>query len=170
MSETPSAEERDRRVLDLYERLIEIEQRLIPTGLHVFGRAPDDVESRDLLRMVASFDRPELGVRSLNELVAEGLGLREYSTLINQSTTSESILAQRPQIESIAREVIERCVNEADGAGAAMAAQLLAERASVPVDESAKVFALLARILAQLKTNHELEGLIRALRGDYVEP
>ena len=31
--------ERDLRVMQLYEQLLEIEQRLIPTGLHTFGRA-----------------------------------------------------------------------------------------------------------------------------------
>jgi len=33
---TETAKDRDRRVLDLYEQVLEIEQRLIPTGLHVF--------------------------------------------------------------------------------------------------------------------------------------
>ena len=68
-------EERDRRVLELYEQVLEVEQRLIPTGLHVFGLAPDDEQCADMLRMVASFDRPEAGARSLPALVAEGLGL-----------------------------------------------------------------------------------------------
>jgi cobalamin biosynthesis Mg chelatase CobN len=47
--ETPlsrlTSEERDSRVLALYERVVEIEQRLIPTGLHVFGRASTEGES-----------------------------------------------------------------------------------------------------------------------------
>ena len=46
----------------LSEQLIEIEQRLIPTGLHAFGRAAEQQERADLLRMVVSFDRPEQGV------------------------------------------------------------------------------------------------------------
>ena len=46
--------ERDARVMRLYEQLVEIEQRLIPTGLHVFGRASELQEKADLLRMVAS--------------------------------------------------------------------------------------------------------------------
>jgi len=58
------SEERDRRVLELWERVVEIEERLIPTGLHVFGRALEGRECADLLRMVASFDRPESGARA----------------------------------------------------------------------------------------------------------
>ena len=53
--------ERDRRVLELYDQLVEIEERLIPTGLHVFGQPGAAAERADMLRMVASFDRPEAG-------------------------------------------------------------------------------------------------------------
>ncbi|MGH9932289.1 MAG: cobaltochelatase subunit CobN, partial [Pyrinomonadaceae bacterium] len=66
--------ERDARVMALCDELIEIEQRLIPTGLHVFGRAAELQEKADLLRMVASFDRPEHGARALPTLVADALG------------------------------------------------------------------------------------------------
>src|SRR5882724_7052452 len=64
--------DRDGRVLQLYEQLLEIEQRLIPTGLHIFGRPSVAAEKIDLLKAVAAFDRPEVGVRSLPDLVAEG--------------------------------------------------------------------------------------------------
>jgi len=57
----------DAKVFALYEQLLEIEQRLIPTGLHVFGRASSAGEKTDLLKMIASFDRPEAGTRALPE-------------------------------------------------------------------------------------------------------
>jgi cobalamin biosynthesis Mg chelatase CobN len=41
MNPKENESERDQRVLRLYEQLVEIEQRLIPTGLHVFGRAAE---------------------------------------------------------------------------------------------------------------------------------
>ena len=70
-------DERDAKVFALYEQLVEIEQRLIPTGLHVFGRASSAGEKIDLLKMIASFDRPEAGVRALPEdLVDEAV--REF--------------------------------------------------------------------------------------------
>ena len=53
--------------MQLCEQLTEIEQRLIPTGLHIFGRAAELQEKADLLRMVASFDRPEHGARCAAE-------------------------------------------------------------------------------------------------------
>src|SRR5258708_36457516 len=49
-----SLSDQDHQVSRLSEQLVEIEQRLIPTGLHVFGRAAELKEKADLLRMVAS--------------------------------------------------------------------------------------------------------------------
>lgn len=160
-------DERDRRVLDLYDKVLEIEQRLIPTGLHVFGRAPGDTEIIDLLSMVASFDRPEMGIRSLPDLIAEGLGFGGYSNLLEQSALSEARLAEREQVEAITREAITRFVADA-GDGAAI--DLLAKRAAVSYEWSSRVFAMLARIRKQLETNRELDGLMCALRAEYVEP
>src|SRR6266446_4591392 len=82
--------ERDARVTRLYERLVEIEERLIPTGLHVFGRAAELQEKADLLRMVASFDRPEHGARALPRLVTEALRIDSYDELLKETTISES--------------------------------------------------------------------------------
>src|ERR1041385_2950623 len=70
---TPS-EKRDARVMQLYEELLELEEGLLPTGLHILGRPSQCSEKTDLLRMVASFDRPEFGARSLPDVVAESMG------------------------------------------------------------------------------------------------
>src|SRR2546422_9680559 len=89
MKEKHSPSDRDARVLRLYEQLVEIEQRLIPTGLHVFGRASELQEKADLLRMVASFDRPEHGACALPRLVAAGLGVQCYNELLQETSTRE---------------------------------------------------------------------------------
>lgn len=118
-------DDRDRRVLDLYERVLEIEQRLIPTGLHIFGQSPDDPELGDLLRMVASFDRPELGIRSLPDLVAEGLGFADYATLLKESAGSEERLREREKVEAIVREAITRFLEHMRDAGIKAAVSVL---------------------------------------------
>src|SRR5215216_5546442 len=66
MIEDPKLD-RDAKVFALYEQLLEIEQRLIPTGLHVFGRPSSAGEKTDLLKMIGSFDRPEAGARAIPE-------------------------------------------------------------------------------------------------------
>jgi magnesium chelatase subunit H len=157
-------DERDRRVLELWERVVEVEQRLIPTGLHVFGRAANEAECADLLRAVASFDRPEAGARALPDLVSEGLGLGAYDSLL--ADRSEEGWRRRARVDDIVRESINAFVRE--GAGAACG--VLARESGVREQESSKVFALLSDVRAKLATSAELEGLARALRGEYVEP
>jgi magnesium chelatase subunit H len=160
-----SPDERDRAVLRLYEQLLEIEQRLIPTGLHVFGRPPADYQMADMLRMVASFDRPEAGARSLPDLVAAGLGLPCYENLLEESARSEEGLRGRERVEVVVRESIARFLDDSSRVAA-----YLAEAASVPVEESAKVFSLLGGIRDQVSVNHEMDALMRALRDEYIEP
>jgi magnesium chelatase subunit H len=159
-----SNEERDRRVLELWERVVEVEQRLIPTGLHVFGRAAGERERADLLRAVASFDRPECGARSLNDLVSEGLGLGSYESLLRDKT--EEGWRTRAHVDEAVRASVEMFLRE----GTMAACQQLEGVARVATAESLKVFELLGRIEQQLQTSGELEGLARALRGEYVEP
>ena len=160
---------RDHRVLELYEKIIEIEQRMIPTGMHVFGRASTDAEIGDLLRMVASFERPEHGTRGLPDLVAEGLGLPSYNTLLEESAASEQRLNDRERVETIVRESISRFVAD-DKSGAESAIAFLSEQASVSVEQSQSIFAMLQSIRDQLQNNDEMRGLVQALGGRYVVP
>jgi len=164
----PLAGERDRRVLELHERLLEIEQRLIATGLHVFGRASNREQCADLLRMVASFDRPEHGARSLIDLIAEGLGLRhELAPGDNgDQRLTEAHARALERVDTVARESIRRFIES----NAGDAVLWLEAEANVRAEESRPVFALLEKVYAQLQTNEELDSLARALRGEYVEP
>jgi magnesium chelatase subunit H len=161
MSDSQStAATRDKAVLDLYDQLVEIEQRLIPTGLHVFGRASQADEKADLLRMIASFDRSEAGARALPDLVAEGLGV----TQTNQAGRLEASIEER--IDSLVRQSISEFVAN----GQQQAETFLQREANVPVNLSHAVFELLQEVTEQLKTNTELDSLVRALRGEFIEP
>ena len=162
MSSIRSFNERDARVTELYEQLVEIEQRLIPTGLHIFGRAAELKEKADLLRMVASFDRPEHGARALPSMVAEALGIDGYHDL------------QQSRLISEARELVDGIVAESVlvfcESGAESATNWLNSRTGIDGEQSRPTFSLLARVSEQLDANHEMESLMRALRGEYIEP
>ncbi len=162
MTPKENTTELDRQVMQLYDQLLEIEQRLIPTGLHVFGRASELNEKADLLRMVASFDRPEHGVRSLPRLVAEALGIDSYDQLLQETSISET------------REVIDDVVKEAVALfcqrGADRAADWLKSRAGVEIEDSLPAFRLLRNISEHLDSNHEIDSLMNALRGEYISP
>lgn len=154
--------ERDARVAELFEQLLEIEQRLIPTGLHVFGRAAELKEKADLLRMVASFDRPEHGTRALPGLVAEALGIDAYRELQQQSATSEA----RELVDAIVVEAVKVFCDD----GVEPAVNWLQARTGIDRETARPTFSLLARVSEQLDSNHEMESLIRGLRGEYIEP
>ncbi len=154
--------ERDARVMRLCEKLIEIEQRLIPTGLHIFGRAAELQEKADLLRMVASFDRPELGAYALPKLVADSLGIDCYDKLIQERATSETT----ELVDGIVAEAVQRFCE----AGAQAAIYWLNSKAGVDSERSLPTFSMLTRIAEQLDSNNELESLVRALRGEYITP
>ena len=153
---------RDASVMRLYEQLVEVEQRLIPTGLHVFGRPAELKEKADLLRMVASFDRPEHDARALPKLVAEALGIDGYDALLQEASASET----RDLIDSIVSGAVRQFCQE----GADSAVDWLNSRANVDCENSRPVFLMLASIAEQLDSNNEIESLLRALRGEYIEP
>jgi magnesium chelatase subunit H len=161
-----SDSERERRVLALYEQVIEIEQRLIPTGLHVFGRAADEHDCADLLRMIASFDRPEMSVRALPDLIATGLAHNSYDALLAESKQDEQQLRALEQVDELLRAAIAQFIH--NGTDAAVA--WLTQTAHVAPADAGPVFALLARVRAQLQVNQELDQFTRALRGEYIEP
>jgi magnesium chelatase subunit H len=154
--------ERDARVSRLNEQLLEIEERLIPTGLHVFGHASELKEKADLLRMVASFDRPEHGVRALPKLVAAALGIDDYERVNQEGPASEA----RDLIHGIVSEAVHKFAES----GADAAAFWLNTRSGVDRQDSLPTFQLLATIAQHLDSNHEVDALMRALRGEYIEP
>src|ERR1041385_8025230 len=84
--------DRDSKVFALYGQVVEIEQRLIPTGLHVFGRPSSAGEKTDLLKMIASFDRPEAGARALPEELLDD-AIREF--LANGIEAAVTFLEQK---------------------------------------------------------------------------
>src|SRR5436309_3037404 len=162
MNPKETATERDARVTRLYERLVEIDQRLIPTGLHVFGRASELQEKADLLRMVASFDRSEHGARALPRLIAEALGVDSYDALLHETSASET----RELIEGIVAEAVDQfCEDSVD-----TAVDWLNSKVGVDGEESRPTFLLLAKVAEQLDANNEIDSLVRALRGEYIRP
>ena len=118
----------------LYEQLVEIQERLIPTGLHVFGRPSSAAEKSDLFKMIASFDRPEAGAIALPE--------------------------------EVAHEAVQQFV--ANGTEAAIS--FLAGRTQLKEEVTRPLFDLLEIVSRKLETNNEIESLVRALRGEFIEP
>src|SRR5215471_13423741 len=144
-----ASSERDARVMEIYERLLEIEQRLIPTGLHVFGRPSAPENRADMLRMIASFDRSEAGARALPDLVCESLKLGDYGSL--QKAEAPEQQSARERVDHIVAQAVSEFVSR----GTVAAVDWLTANAGVAADESRPMFQLLERISQQLATNQE---------------
>jgi magnesium chelatase subunit H len=159
---TTPGEQRDARVKRLHEQLMEIEQRLIPTGLHVLGRAAELNERADLFRMVSSFDRPESDAVALPKLVATALKIENYEEILREPVTSDA----QELVDGIVTEAIKVfCERDTEAA-----VNWLLSNANVDSEQSRPTFQLLANIAEQLDANCELDSLMRALRGDYIAP
>ncbi|CAL5035904.1 unnamed protein product [Urochloa decumbens] len=66
--------ERDLIVGKVYAKIMEIESRLLPCGLHVIGEPPSAIEAVATLVNIAALDRPEEGISSLPGILAATVG------------------------------------------------------------------------------------------------
>merc|ERR1719191_1762005 len=71
---TLSIEERDLVVGKVYGKIMEIESRLLPCGLHTVGVPPTAEEAVATLVSIAEIDRPEDGLKGLPRIIADSLG------------------------------------------------------------------------------------------------
>jgi magnesium chelatase subunit H len=69
-----SADDRSNLVGKIYIKLMEIESRLLPCGLHVIGKPPTAEEAIATLVNIAGLDREEEGIMSLQRVIAESIG------------------------------------------------------------------------------------------------
>ncbi|CAN1125044.1 Magnesium-chelatase subunit ChlH, chloroplastic [Linum perenne] len=79
-----SAKDRDNVVGKVYSKIMEIESRLLPCGLHVIGEPPSALEAVATLVNIAALDRPEDGISSLPSILAETVG-REIEDIYRSS-------------------------------------------------------------------------------------
>merc|ERR1719163_1763291 len=71
---TLSIEERDNIVGRVYGKIMEIESRLLPCGLHTVGVPPTAEEAIATIVNIASIDRPEDNIPGLPRLLAKARG------------------------------------------------------------------------------------------------
>lgn len=142
----------------LSHALLEIEQRLIPVGLHVLGRPPEADELTDILTLVAAFQHPVAGAPTLPERVAASMGL-DYADLRRAIASDPRAQEQWRAIEDRCRAAVRRMVE-----GGPL------ELEGVDAGELAPLANFLQDLLARLRTDNEVRGLLNALAGGYTPP
>jgi magnesium chelatase subunit H len=185
-----SADERDTVVGRVYGKLMEIESRLLPCGLHVIGEPPSAEEAVATLVNIAAIDRPEEDIAGLPGLLAQAVG-REIEdvyrssdrgvladvTLLNEitQTSREVVGAFVAKTTNKAGQVVNVQNGLANLFGFAkkdpwMDALQNTKFRNVDQAKMTTLFEFLAFCLKQVVADNELGGLKQALEGKFVEP
>ncbi|MBP1467874.1 magnesium chelatase subunit H [Candidatus Chloroploca sp. M-50] len=144
----------------LSHELLQIEERMIPAGLHVFGQPPEPVEMVDLLSLTATFHQFSLRgtLVTFPELIARSLGL-EYAALRERLATDLEAQTDWQRIEGLAKDAIRRFVE-----GGPFHVPGIHHRDLDPLAD------FLGDLLNRLSSDNELAGLLHGLEGGFVTP
>jgi magnesium chelatase subunit H len=185
---TISLEERDNIIGAVYSRLMEIESRLLPCGLHVVGKPPTAEEAVATLVNIASLDREEEGIKGLPRIIAESLGrdldqvyqsndrgILEDVQLLQDITLAvrEAVAAiVTSQVDAEGRVSLMSKLNIFNvGKKAAWVESLYASGyKNVNLDEIKPLFDYLEFCLKQVCADNELGALLQGLGGEYILP
>jgi len=175
----------------VYSKIMEIESRLLPCGLHTVGVPPTAAEAVATLVNIASIDRPEDGIKGLPRIIAESLG-RDIEQLYR--TSDAGVLEDatlRQQIVEAVRGSVTACVDRSTDAqgrvtevnamaagltsmfegGSPMVKALKAEGFDKVDDEAiAPLFEYLEFCLKQVVADNEMGALLSGLKGEYITP
>mmetsp|Transcript_14597 Transcript_14597/g.29958 ORF Transcript_14597/g.29958 Transcript_14597/m.29958 type:complete len:1409 (+) Transcript_14597:54-4280(+) len=184
---------RDQVVGNVYRRLMEIESRLLPCGLHTVGVPPTAEEAIATLVNIAELDRPEDGFVGLPRLLAQSKGLKIEDVYRDNNNGLLEMVELNEKIKVATRVAVRASVKastNADGRidevsgffkgiGSAMAGMtggtewrkaLLAEGFDIADDKMGDLFAYLEFCLKQIVADNELGALMSALDGKYITP
>ena len=183
-----TAEERDNLVGKVYIKLMEIESRLLPCGLHVVGKPPTAAEAIATLVNIAGLDRPEDEVQSLQRIIASSLG-RDIDDIYKQSDRGNLGDVQLLyDINQACRTAVTAMVQEqidTDGRISRVTklnffnlgkkepwieALHQAGYSQVNPDLIKPLFEYLEFCLKQITADNELGALLKALEGEYILP
>ncbi len=165
----------ERYIAALAHELLEVEQRMIPLGLHVLGQPPAASERADILALVAAFVRPDPKQPPLPHLVAAGLGY-DYDDLCARLRHDQAAQQQWEKVDSICREAIRLFVDA--NAEHTTKEQQSSARADSSLQQAARIkpatlkalWSYLGDLLLRIGQERETAGLLHALRGGYIAP
>lgn len=183
-----SSEERDNIVGIVYRKLMEIESRLLPCGLHIIGKPPSAEEAIATLVNIASLDRQEDGILGLPSIIANSLGRNieeiyrnsDKGILSDVQLLQDITMATRAAVAALVQEQI-----DAEGRVSLVSklnffnmgkkepwVESLYQSGFNNVDNSAlkPLFEYLEFCLKQVCADNELGGLLQGLEGEYILP
>ncbi len=182
-------EARDTLVGKVYIKLMEIESRLLPCGLHVVGEPPTAEEAIATLVNIASLDRPEEEKKSLQRIICESMGrdidqiyassdrgnLEDVQTLydINSGVRAAVAAMVEAQINDDGRVSVGSMLSAFNfGGSKAVWTKALHQLGYKNVEDESltSLFEYLQFCLKQVVADNEVDSLLRALDGEYILP
>jgi magnesium chelatase subunit H len=185
-----TAEERDTIVGRVYIKLMEIESRLLPCGLHVIGKPPSAEEAIATLVNIAGLDREEEGILSLQRIIANSIG-RDIDEIFQNSDRGVLDDVQLlNDINQATRNAVSAMVHaQIDEEGRVSRTSMLGNLFSfgnkkepwieslhsagytqVDTEQLKPLFEYLQFCLKQVVADNELGALLLALDGQYIIP
>ena len=184
-----SKEDRDTLVGKVYIKLMEIESRLLPCGLHVVGEPPTAEEAIATLVNIAGLDRVEEEQKSLQRMIAESIdrdidqiyansdrgNLEDVQLLydINSAVRAAVTAMVEAQINDDGRVSLKSMFSALNFGGGkepwTKAIHKLGYK-NVQNDSIKPLFEFLQVCLEQVVKDNELSSLLRALDGEYILP
>ncbi|MFZ4639497.1 MAG: magnesium chelatase subunit H [Nodosilinea sp.] len=183
-----SADQRDTLVGQVYIKLMEIESRLLPCGLHVVGKPPSAEEAIATLVNIASLDREEDGIKGLPRLLAESIGRDLEQIYTNSDRGHLADVQQLYDLNQAVRAAVTALVQEQiDAEGRVSRVSRLnflnigrqepwlkalreAGYGNVNGEALKPLMEYLEFCLEQVCADNELGGLLQALEGEYITP
>lgn len=180
----------------LAHELLQVEQRMIPMGLHVLGRPATTAELADILALVANFTQPDTSLAPLPQMVAANLGWN-YEDLRARLKVDHRAQQHWEKIETICREAMVHFVQgdtshthpankhpdkhanewqtskqlqETYPSRRAAADASLQQAASIKPGTLNKLWDFLNDLAIRIVDEQEINGLLRALHGGYISP
>ncbi|MEH2070297.1 MAG: magnesium chelatase subunit H [Nostoc sp.] len=183
-----SAEDRDNIVGNVYRKLMEIESRLLPCGLHIIGKPPSAEEAMATLVNIASLDRQEEELVGLPRIIANSIGRNiddiyqnnDKGILEDVQLLQDITLATRAAVSALVQEQ-----TDAEGRVSLVSrlnffnmgkkepwVEALHKAGYAKVDTATlkPLFEYLEFCLQQVCADNELGGLLKGLEGEYVLP
>ncbi|RWR93763.1 magnesium-chelatase subunit ChlH, chloroplastic [Cinnamomum micranthum f. kanehirae] len=185
-----SSKQRDLVVGKVYSKIMEIESRLLPCGLHVIGEPPSAMEAVATLVNIAALDRPEDGIISLPGILAATVGRNiedvyrgnDNGILKDVELLRQITEASRGSISAFVERTTNKKGQVVDVAGKLGSIlglginepwiQYLANTKFYQADRDKlrTLFEFLGECLKLVVADNELGSLKQALEGSYVEP
>lgn len=188
-AKTMTLEERDIIVGKVYNRLMEIESRLLPCGLHTVGVPCNAEEAVATLVNIAQIDRPEDNLKGLPRIIAESRGrsIEEIYKNANSGVLEDVELNQKitEAARAAVRALVEQSTDmqgrvvEVNGfmkgigsmfGGSPMKKAIAKMGFDVKEEDITALFEYLEEGLRRVVADNEVGALVEALNGKYITP